>query len=424
MKTSVKIKNCECDFDVKIPHKKVAETYDQVYKEIAKEAKVPGFRPGKAPMDIIQKNYAQSAKDEVVKQLVPAGYRQVIEEHKIEPISMPDITDLSFNEKQDLEFKGMVELKPDFKVKKYFQIQVKSAKVNVEDGEVKDMLDRYQNIHAKFEPVKDKQIIDKDDYVICDIEVFVDDRPISKKHENMWVEANKETSLLGLGENLIGAKLNEEKQINAKLPENYPQKKFAGKESLFKILPKEIKQKQLPELNDEFAKDMGVETFEKFKSNLKEQIFQRKTQDTNIKMKNQIMDKLLSDNKFSVPASMVKRQFEVLVKHFEEDLLSKGINKEDVEDKKAGVIKQLEEEAEKKIRLYFILEQISHLEKVAVSQEEIDQRIAHIAAMSRQDINTVKNYYEKNGMVEGLTEQIREDKTLDILLEKADIVTK
>ena len=421
MKTKIKTKECKCDFEITISADEVNNTYEQVYTEIAKNAKIPGFRPGKAPKDMIKKNYADTAKDEVLKTLVPKGYRQVIEENKIEPLTMPDINDLMFDEKGNLTIKGAVELRPQITLKKYTGIKVNSKKIEISQKEMDETLDRFQGMHASFEPVEEKRKIQKNDFVISDVEVFVDDKPISKKHENMWIEINKEASLLGMGEDLVGGELNEIKEFQKVLPATYPQKQYAGKNATFKVLPKEIKNKKLPELNDEFAKDMGSENMETLKTGIKEQLTQMKKQNDVVEMKNQIMDKLIKDNNFEVSQSMIQRQYEVLLKSFEEDLLKKGMNKEQIDEQKKTVDEKIKVQAENKVKLYFILAKISEDEKVTVAPEEVDQRIAMIAAQSRQDAKTVKNYYEQNGLIDGLTEQLRENKTLDIILDKADI---
>jgi len=423
MKTKIKNNtNCECFFEVEIPNKMVQEITKLVYARIRKYAKIPGFRMGNAPQDLLEKYHGEQAKEEVLKRLIPDGYRRALEEHKITPVSLPEITDVLFEKDRNLTFKAKVEVHPQFKLKKYKGIRVKAGKVKVDDSEVDDTLKRLREMNAKFEPVTDRKNILKNDYLICDVEAFVDGKAISKKHENMWIEANKEASMLGLGEHLVGLTVGQDKEIAAKLPEKYSDIKYAGKDARFKVLVKEIKEKKLPSVDDELAKDMGKESLDNLKDDLKQQLLQKKEANRKINIQNQILDKLLKDHRVAVPSSMVKRQFEVLEKRVKDEMLSRGIH----EDAAAGEVKKLEAklrlDAENKVKVYFILDAVAEKEDIKVNSQDIDERFKTIAHMSQQDLKTVRRYYETNNLMEGLAVQIREEKTLGVLYKEAEVI--
>ena len=422
MKSKAKHNNdCECFFEVEIPVEEVNQALEEVYREIKKHAKIPGFRPGAAPQDLLEKYHGEHANDEALKRLIPSGYRQALLDQKIDAVGLPEISDVVFEKNKNLSFKAKVEIRPAIKLKKYKGIKVKKEKISVSDQEIDDTVKRLQEIHARFEPIKEKRPVKQGDHAICDIEAFIDGKPISKKHENMWVEANKDASMLGMGEKLVGLNMGEVKEIDVELPDTYPDKKFAGKKALFKVHIKEIKEKIVPVLDNEFAKDLGKETLETVKEEVKEQLLEKKEANNKINMKNQILSKLLSEYDITVPPSMVKRQFEVLSKQLEEELLQRGMHKDSIDEKKKELDAELKGNAVNKVKLYFILDTISEKEDIKVEQSDLDARIEEIARLSNQPANTVRQYYEQNKLIPGLWEQIKEEKTIDMLLVESEV---
>ncbi|NQT21895.1 MAG: trigger factor [Candidatus Omnitrophica bacterium] len=420
----IKIKNidkCCRLFEIEIPAEIVKRATEEVYKDIKSKAKIPGFRPGAAPKDILEKHYGKTAEQEVLSKVIPEGYRKALEQYKINPVSLPEFSGVEMGKDKELKFKAKVEVRPEIKPKNYKGIRVNRKKIALNQDEVNEGLKRIQEMSAQFIPIEPKGPVKKGDYTVCDVEAFIDGKPISKKHNNMWIMADKDASMLGLGEHLIGANPEDTKEILTRLPENYPDKKFTNKEAKFKIHIKEVKERKLPLLDDALAKDMGLETLENLKENLSTQMLERKEATSAINMKNQILDKLLQDYKFDVPPSITKRQLDILVKQAEEELLSKGINKETIESKKKELEPRLKNDAINKIKVYFILDEISRIENIKLTDDDIAKKFESIARASNQDVGTVKEYYEKNDLMGGLEEQLKEEKTLNWLLSVANV---
>ncbi|MFH1790600.1 MAG: trigger factor [Candidatus Omnitrophota bacterium] len=412
--------NCECFFEVEVPADVVDRTIKEVYDDIRKHAKIPGFRVGNAPQDLLEKYHGADMREEVLKRLIPECYNKVLTDKKIGPVSYPEFSDIDFAGGRGLTFKAKVDVRPEIRLKKYKGIKVKSKKAEVTDEEVRSALERFQGMSAKYTPVAEARPVQKGDFVICDIEAFVDDRPISKKHEGMWVEASKEASMLGVGESLIGANTGETRDVDVKLPETYPDKKYAGKDAKFKILAREIKQKELPALDDDFAKDLGEESMPALEEKIREELLGKKKANEEIGMKNQIIERLISDHKMAVPPTMLKRQSEVLMKRVGEDLSSRGMDKKAVEDKLKELGPQIGEDAANKVRLYFIIEAIAEKEGIKVGTDDIENKYESVARLAQQDVEAVKKYYKDHDLADGLVEQICEEKTLDWLLEQAE----
>ena len=405
--------------EVELSKEAVDAAFDQVLEDVRKNAKVPGFRPGKAPIDIIKKQHEHEVMDEVKQRLVPQGYQLALQEHELEPVSYPEISDVNIGVAGTLTFKAKVDLHPEVSLKQYKGLKVTTKKVQVDDSEVNEALERIKNMAAEFSDIDGP--IKKGEFGICDVETSMDGKTISKKRENMWIEADKEVSMLGIGEEIIGMSKGDKKDIEADLPENYPDKKYAGKKAVFHVEVKAVKEKKLPALDEEFAKKWGKSNMDEVREELKDQLMQRKEADGNISMKNQIMEQLIKKHSIALPATMVARQLKVLMEKMENELAQKGIDKEAIEAHKGKLTEQLTKEAENKVRLYFILNEVANQENVLITDEEVDVWLQSLAASYGKPEEEVKKYYTEHNLIEGLKEQLREDKALDFILSEAVI---
>ncbi len=260
----------------------------------------------------------------------------------------------------------------------------------------------------------------KGDFAVCDVEMMLDGKKISQKRENMWIEADKDASMFGMGEELVGMKKGDRKHVKVILPEKYPDPKYAGKEVVFDIEVKGTKEKKLPDLDDEFAGKLGKKTMQEVRLEIRDQILQRKESENNIRMKNEIIESLLKGNAFDVPESMVKRQLKVLLERAENDLLKKGVSEAAISGKKEELSAKLHKEAENKVRAYFLLDFIANAENIQVSAEEIDNSIRSLAESYNKEFDEVRKYYEEHNLMGGVKEELREEKTLDLLLSEAE----
>ena len=419
MKTRIRsIEECTKLLQVEIPRDLIEQTTQEVYREIKKAAKIPGFRVGSAPQDLLEKHYSDDAKEEILKRLIPEGYKKALENHKINPVSLPRVSNVNFEKDKPLTFEAEVDIKPNIKLRNYKGVKVRKKRISVLEQEIDEAISRLRNTYAEYKDVS--RPIGKGDYAICDVEAFADDKPITKKNKNMWISADKEASLLGMGEELIGLTKGQEKEIETKLPDNYPDKKYTGKLAKFKVLINDVKEKRLPDLDDAFAKKLNAENLESLKKEIESQLYARKENTLKIDMQNQILDRLLKDTKFSVPTRIADRQKEVLSKRLEMELLRKGLHKDETEKKIKEMDKKLAEDAKDKVRLYFILDDIAMKENIKVKNADIEARLKTIASSTDQSIEEVRKYYEKENLLGGLAEEVKENKVLEFLLEKAE----
>ncbi|MFH1594371.1 MAG: trigger factor [Candidatus Omnitrophota bacterium] len=420
MKTRIKnVEDCTKILQVEIPVNLVKEMTEEVYKEIKKVAKVPGFRTGFVPQDLLEKHYSKDAREDILKRLIPEGYKKALENHNVSPVSFPRVFNINFESEKPLTFEAQVDTRPSFKLKSYKGIKVKKKRLSVSSEELDSALSRLQNTNAKYNDVK--RPIGKGDYSVCEVEAFIDGRSITKKNKNMWIMADKEGSMLGLGEELVGMEKGQTKEIEAKLPDDYPDKKYAGKTAKFKVLVNEVKEKDLPPLDDNLAKSINIESLDQLKKEIEAQLFARKEMNLKIEMESQIIDRLLKDYKFSVPASMADRQKEVLSKRMEYELSRSGIQKDDVEKRIKELDPRLKEDAKDKVKIYFVLDDIAAKEDIKVDEADIESRLTSVAQSTGRSVEDVKEHYEKEDLLGGLSEEIKEAKVLEFLLKEADV---
>ncbi len=424
MKSKIKaVEECTSLLEICVPQEDIEKAFDEVYVEITKYANIPGFRTGKAPKELVKKHYEKNAREEVLKRLIPEAYKGAVLEHKITPIGMPEISDVNFEGSAKLSFKARVDTRPAFKLKNYKGIKVEKKGVKVSDDDVGKMLENLREVNARYVAVEDRAV-QMGDYVVSDMECFVDGKPAHKKRENLWLLLEKDSLVPGLAEKMVGMNKGEERDIETTVPEKYPDKAIAGKFAKYHIKAKEIKRRELPDLNDEFAKIFGKENMAGLKQDISKELEARAKADTEIDAENQVLNKVIDDNTFAVPSGFVSRQLEFMVEDAKRHLMEKGFKREDL-DKKDGELKdRFKNEAARKVRLLFVLDDIARAEKIETADKDLDDAYKAISAQSQKSEEEVRAYYKKEDLVEDLKDKIREGKVIQFLLKSAEITEK
>ncbi len=422
MKAKVKtVEECQALFEIEVPKEDIEKMFGEVYNEITKVANIPGFRVGKAPRELIEKHYAENAKEEVLKRMIPEAYKMALEEHGINPVGFPEISDVKLESSHPLFFKAKVDTRPKFKIKNYKGIKVEKKIAHIKDEDVDKAIENLRELNAKYVAVEDRPV-QFGDYAISDLECFVDGKPIHKKRENIWIYLDKESLMPGLHENMVGMKKGEERDIDTTLPEKYPDKALAGKAAQYHVLIKEIKSKVLPPVDDEFAKDLRKESLASLKSEVSQGLEKRMKVNAEVEMENQLLKKLVDDNVFSVPQNLLERQLKYMTEDAKERLVQKGFKKEELDKKDNEFREKFKEDAVRQVRLFFILDSISAEEKIEVTAEDVQDAYKSISAQAGRPEQEIRDHYEKEDLVGDLEEKIREGKTVKFLMKEANVV--
>jgi trigger factor len=424
MKTSVEeISSIKKKVFIEIPEDQVNKEVESFYKDLGKKAKIKGFRPGKVPRNILERYFKDYVKTEVVQKLIQDTYPQALSEKDLQPVSPPVIDPGEFEGGKSFQYSAVIEVKPDIKLEGYTGLKIEGKKEEVKDEEVEERLRALQNLHANLKTISEARPIQAGDFVIVDYEASMGGKPLEGgKAIDFTVEVGSGQFIPALEEKLIGLKPEEEKEIEVSFPEDYGYQKWAGKTISFHVKIKEIKEKILPPLDDEFAKDLGdYSSFEELKAKLKGEIEKEKELVLERQLKDQVVDQLLEANPFEVPESLVEEQAKAMVSDTKLKLAAQGVVLKNLGVTEEKLQQDYKAMAQKQVKTFLILDKIASQEGIAVTDEEADDRLKEMAERMHQKFDVVKRYYEKNGLLPEVKAGIIRDKILNFLLEKANV---
>jgi len=422
MKANVEeISSIKKKVSIEIPEDQVTKEVESFYKDLGKKAKIKGFRPGKVPRDILERYFKDYVKAEVVQKLIQDTYPQALSEADLQPVSPPVIDPGEFVEGKSYQYSAVIETKPDITLEGYTGLKIEGKKEEVKDEEVEGRLKALQNLHANLKTLSEARPIQAGDYVILDYEASVGGKPLEGgKAIDFTVEVGSGQFIPAFEEKLIGVKPEEEKTMEVSFPEDYGYQKWAGKTISFDVKIKEIKEKILPPLDDEFAKDLGdYSSFEELREKLKGEIEKEKELALERQLKDLVVDQLLEANPFEVPESLVEEQAKAMVSDTKLRLAAQGVVLKNMGVSEEKLQEDYRAMAQKQVRTFLILEKIAGQEGIEVTDEEAEGRLREMSERIHQKFDVMKRYYEKNGLLPEVKAGIIRDKTLNFLLEKA-----
>ena len=408
---------------VEVPEDHVAKEIDSFYDELKKKAKIKGFRPGKAPRSILERYFKDYTTGEVLQRLIQETFPKALSEVSCSPVAPPAFDPQELESGKPFRYAAIVEVKPEIKIEDYAGLNLEGKKEDVGDEELEERLKSLQNLHAQLKTISEPREIRTGDYVILDYDAKMDGKPLDEgKGIDVPVEVGSGRFIPTLEEKLIGLKPEEERNVDVSFPAGYAYKKWAEKTVSFHVKVKEIKEKILPALDEEFAKDLGgFDSLEALKVKLREDMQKAKEMALDRHLKDQIVDQLLQKNSFEIPPSLVEDQNQALVSEAKLRLASQGMNLKDMDISEDKLREDYRAVAERQVKTYLILEKIAGQEGISVSDEEVQDRLKEISERSHQKLEAVKRYYEKNGLIPEIQAGLLSDKTLNLLLEKSHI---
>jgi trigger factor len=415
----VDTKPCLVTLNVEVATAEVTSETEKVYNEIQKQARVAGFRAGKAPMGLIKKNYTEAARDRVIENLIRKNVFEALKQQGIEPVALPSVEEISFDFNKPLVFKVKAERHPEIKVKDYKGIKIKKEIHPVDDAKVKESIDALRERNARLEPATSDTVTDKS-FLVVDYEGSVDGIAAEDlKTKNQMIDLSVPQTLAGFREGLVGAKKGDTRTIDVTFPADYPNKKYAGKKVQFNVTINEMKDKVLPELNDEFAKDLGLASATELQTKVKENLEAEETKRQDQEQQKQVIDHLLAANTFEVPASMVQEQLEYLLKrmadYFRSQRLPDAVWQKNMDQWR----EKYRKEAEDNVRTSYILNEIAKAEKIDVTEEDLAKEKEEMLKANAGREQDVEKYFNENKS--SISSHMKEDKIFKFLLENAKI---
>lgn len=409
---------------VTLPEESVQPKLNDAYDKLKKETKMKGFRRGKVPRSVIIKYYKAQVEAETGEKLVQDNYFTAIEKQGVDPIVHPEIQDVKYNEDGSFTFVAEVDVRPTFELAQYKGLEVEKEEILVTDEEIQLELAEMQKNMAVLRAVTDRPI-QKGDVVIVDFQGYHEDTPMPQvKNENYSVDVGSGNMGAEFEEKLIGMNREEEGIQVVDFPESHPNPIIKGKKVEFRITVKEIKERVLAELNDEFAKDAGEEfkTLDDLKASIKDRITKQREERAEGAITDKIMQKLLDAHDFEVPKRLVAFEIEQMIKQTEQQfeqsgmsLEAAGLSREKLAEQNAGM-------AEKRVRGDFILKKIAEVEEIKVEEEDMERGLKRIGDMYNMSVAKVKEFFKNRDDLLPLMNELLNEKILAFLREHAVFV--
>ena len=408
--------------EVEVDEEQVAEALDRAFRKVVKQVNVPGFRKGKVPRKIFEARFGvESLYQDAIDYLLPKAYSEAVEQTKIEPVDRPEVDVETFAKGQPFKFKAKVTVKPEVKLGEYKGIEVPAQNTEVTEEEIHEELKRLQQRHAEL-VVMDEGPAQMGDFAIIDFEGFIDGEPFEGgKGENYTLELGSNTFIPGFEEQVAGLNIAEEKEINVTFPEDYRVKELAGKPAVFKVTLKELKRKNLPELDDEFAKDISeFDTLEEYKQDLAAKLKSQKEKDAEAAREAAVIEKASEAAEIDIPEVMIDHEVEHMLKDFEFRLRMQGMNLELYYQfsgqNEESLKEQMKTDAAKRVRNSLVLEAIAKAENIEVTEEDIAEELENLSKMYNRPAEEIRGIFEKNGYMENITGDLKIRKAIKFIV--------
>lgn len=405
------------------------EALDQAFKKVVKDVTLPGFRKGKVPRHIFEKRFGVEALyQDAVDIILPDAYAEAVEQTEIFPVDQPKIDIEEIEKGKDLVFVCEVTVKPEVKLGEYKGIEYEEETIEVTEEEVDEELKRLQERHAEL-VLKEEGKVEEGNTVVIDFEGFIDDEPFEGgKGENYSLEIGSGHFIPGFEEQLIGKEAGEEVEVNVTFPEDYHAKDLAGKDAVFKVKIHEIKEKQVPELDDEFAKDVDdeVETLAELREKKEKEIRERKQREYENKIRETIIEKVTENAEIDIPEAMINTELDNMLREFEQTVQMQGMTMDKYYEMSGQdeekLREHMKEDAEKRVKTNLTLEAIFEAENLEVSEEAIDEEIAKMADMYKLEKDQIVSML--GGNTDILKNDLKFKTTIDFLVEHGKPVAK
>ena len=421
-----KTKNAnEVKFEITVEAEKFEEATKKVYFKSAKYFNIPGFRKGKAPMQIVEKYYGKEIfYEDAFNEVAQEALEEAVEENKVEVVSRPEVDIKQMEKGKDLIFTVVMQTKPEAELGKYKGIEIKKIEYNVTDEDVEHELSHMQEHNSRLISIDDRAA-EKGDIVNIDFEGFVDGKAFDGgKAENYDIEIGSNTFIPGFEDQLVGMKIDEEKDVNVTFPKEYFSKDLAGKDATFKVKLHEVKKKELPALDDEFAKDVSeFDTLDELKKNIKEKKQEQNEERAKYETQDEVIKALCENVKVEIPSGMIETETENMIKDLENRLAYQGLKLEQylnmMGKTKEEMRKEYEPQAVEGIKSRLAIEAVIKAEKIEATDKEIDKKIKEMAINygKENDEEFLKNENVRNYIKQG----IESEKAIDFLVKNAKI---
>ena len=404
-----------------VPADVVKQERNAVFKEIYQVAKVKGFRPGKAPVNVVEAMYKSEILSETMQKLLSNTLEDALREAEVNPINRPEITPPdTIEEDKDFEYTVLFEVLPEIELGQYKELKLKKDKQAVKDEDVDQAILHLREHKAEVKPYEKKKAVKDGDVVIVDFEGSLDGEPLKDlKRENVQFIVGEKKMIPEFEENVMGMKKEEEKEFDVTYDESFPVEEARGKAVHYVLKLKDVLKRTMPKANDELAKGIGLESIDELKNKIKEDLGRQLEQQAETKLRKELMDILVENNpSVEAPGSLVQQEAERLVQSVKQNMQQRGVPQMDLDEK---TLEEIGNHAVRNVKASLVLGEISRKEEISVSEEEIKESLSNIAQSYNMNTEQIHDLYEKNNLLEGLEGNLAEQKVIDFIIENAEV---
>ena len=425
--------NCMASLRIELPPERVTQEWNEVVKGFRKFAKIPGFRPGKAPRSVVEAKFRKQIQDELTRKLISQTTRQAIREKGLNVLSISEVDDVEFTTERRMRFTATVITTPEFELPEYKGIAIKVPPTEVNETELEGALQNLRERNATFTDI-DSRPLEKGDFAVIDYETILDGQPLSDAVPNapkmlgagkdFWIKVEENALLKGFSEALVGSNIGQTLEFDLTVPEGYPVSELIGKTLHFQVTLKAIKQMQLPEVDDAFANQV-VQGFDlgKLKETLRTRLGEEKLRRVETIKRNQIVDQLLSRVECELPPAYVKDEARRIMSEIVQQNQMRGVSEEILRENQKDIINAASRNAKDRVKANFILTRIAQAEGIEVNADELKERVQELAAQYRMTFEKMRTELEEKGAIPQVREEILIGKVLDFLTSNANIET-
>ena len=412
------VEGCKHALDITVPVAEVDQETERAAVAIQGKARLPGFRPGKAPLSIVKTRFAGDIRQEVLDALVPRFLQAAVEKENLQLVGRPGISDVHFHSGEPLRFKAEFEVAPTFELGEYRGVTITYNEPEVADADVDARIEQIRDQKAQYVNEEPRAVVDGD-YAVVSLESLEGvDEKVSQ--DELMLKIGDEATMKEFSENLRGASPDDVREFSVTYPEDYDRPTLAGKTVKFRAVLKAVRRKELPDLNDEFAKDLGdFKTLEELREAIRKSIQQEREHRAQEEAKSQLIDKLVDSHDFPVPDAYIDRQIQINVENQLRSLAAQGVDPKQIKLDWAKVRESQKDRAVKDVKASLILDKIGEREAIGATQEEVDREVNRIARQQREAAAVTRAKLQKEGGLARIAGHIRTDKTLGFLFEQA-----
>ncbi|HEY0704891.1 MAG TPA: trigger factor [Candidatus Acidoferrales bacterium] len=418
---------CKREIELEIPAENVTKATEKVARDLARVARIPGFRPGKAPVTLIRRRFAEDIQGEVLQSLVPEFLEKALDEKKMVPVTRPEVDKVEFKEGEPLKFRAVFEVLPEFELGDYKNVDVQIDPVEAGEAQVDKAIEEMRERAATFVPVEGRAAKDGD-FVLMKLNGTPVGEGEPVEADNIMCHIGAEETLESFTENLRGANAGETKKFRTEYPADYPDDKLKGKTYDYSVEVQSIKEKKLPEANDEFAKEVageaaGVTNLAEMRKKILENLQAAKEDQQSGQAKDKILEALVKKHDFPVPQALVEHQMDVRLERAARSLAAQGVDPRTVNVDWRAMRNGQQERAVNDVKAELILDRIATAEKIEASEEDVDKELNLLAENSGESATTLRARLTKQGALDRMKSKLRSDKTIDWLYRNARIET-